>query len=42
MDYSELEKGIKFIFGKKGEDVVNKNIEALKAGKDFAETYLKK
>ena len=35
--FEELEKALQTIFGKKGEDVVAKNIAALKAGRDFAE-----
>jgi len=35
-----LENGIKFIFGRKGEAIVAKNIEALKAGKELAEKEL--
>lgn len=42
IEFEKLENGIRFIFGRKGEDVVNKNIEALRAGKEFADTYLKK
>ncbi|MFO7810703.1 MAG: indolepyruvate oxidoreductase subunit beta [Candidatus Delongbacteria bacterium] len=42
IDFSELEKGIKFIFGRKGDEIVNKNIEALNAGKKFADEFLDK
>ncbi len=35
--YDKLEEGIKFIFGRKGEKVVESNLKAMKAGKDFAE-----
>ena len=34
--YDKLEEGIKFIFGRKGEKVVESNLKAMKAGKDFA------
>jgi len=34
--YESLENGIKKIFGRKGEKVVNLNIEALKTGRKFA------
>jgi indolepyruvate ferredoxin oxidoreductase, beta subunit len=34
--YEKMEAGIKFIFGRKGEDIVNKNLEALMAGRKFA------
>ena len=37
--YKSLENGIKKIFGRKGEKVVALNIEALKAGKEFAEKF---
>lgn len=33
----KLEEGIKSIFGKKGEEVVNLNIQAFRLGKEFAE-----
>ncbi len=42
IDFSKLEAGIKFIFGRKGDEIVNKNIEALRAGKSFSENFLKK
>jgi len=35
--YQSLENGIKKIFGRKGEKVVQQNIAALKAGRDYAE-----
>ena len=34
IDFSELEKAIRNIFGRKGEDVVNTNIAAIRAGRD--------
>jgi len=40
IEFSKLENAIKFLFGKKGEDVVNKNIEALKKGRAFSENSL--
>lgn len=40
IEFSKLENAIKFLFGKKGEDVVNKNIEALKKGRSFSENSL--
>jgi indolepyruvate ferredoxin oxidoreductase, beta subunit len=39
IDFEKLQKGIRFIFGSKGEEVVNKNIEAIKAGKEFAKKF---
>ncbi|HAQ61315.1 TPA: indolepyruvate oxidoreductase subunit beta [Candidatus Delongbacteria bacterium] len=42
IDFEKLEKGIRFIFGSKGEEVVNKNIEALNAGKEFSEKFRNK
>ena len=33
--YESLEQGIRELFGRKGEDIVNANIKALKAGHDF-------
>ncbi|HPO56196.1 MAG TPA: indolepyruvate oxidoreductase subunit beta [Ignavibacteriaceae bacterium] len=35
--YASLEKGIKTIFGRKGEEVVSLNLRALEAGRKFAE-----
>jgi indolepyruvate ferredoxin oxidoreductase beta subunit len=35
--YEKLEEGIKFVFGRKGEEVVEANLKAMKAGKDFAD-----
>lgn len=37
MDYNKMESAIQFVFGKKGEDLVNLNLKALKAGREFAE-----
>jgi indolepyruvate ferredoxin oxidoreductase beta subunit len=36
LPYENLETGIKKIFGRKGEKVVRLNIDALKAGREFA------
>jgi indolepyruvate ferredoxin oxidoreductase, beta subunit len=35
MDFSLFENALKQIFGRKGEEVIQMNIEALKAGRDF-------
>lgn len=37
--YQSLENGIKNIFGRKGEKIVQLNIDALKAGREFAEKH---
>jgi indolepyruvate ferredoxin oxidoreductase beta subunit len=37
--YTSIENGIKKIFGKKGEKVVQLNIDALRAGRKFAEAH---
>ncbi|MEJ2105382.1 MAG: 2-oxoacid:acceptor oxidoreductase family protein, partial [Ignavibacteriaceae bacterium] len=34
--YESLENGIRKIFGRKGERIVNVNIDALKSGREFA------
>jgi len=39
--FEELEKALQTIFGRKGEEVVNANIAALKAGREFADNYQK-
>ena len=36
MDYGKLEAAIRYTFGKKGDQVVDLNLAALKAGRDFA------
>lgn len=36
LDYASLEHGIRQMFSKKGEDIVNLNIAALRAGRDLA------
>jgi indolepyruvate ferredoxin oxidoreductase beta subunit len=40
MRYEKLEDAICSIFRNKGEDVVNKNLQALKAGRDFTERQI--
>ncbi len=37
--YESLEAGIKKIFGSKGDEIINLNLEALRAGKEAAEKY---
>jgi indolepyruvate ferredoxin oxidoreductase, beta subunit len=37
IDFQKLEAAIRFFFGKKGEDLVTLNINALKAGRDFTQ-----
>ncbi len=37
MDFEKLENAIRFIFGKKGEELVNINLKALRAGRQFAQ-----
>ncbi len=37
MDFEKFKNAVKFIFGKKGEDIVNTNIKALEAGRKFAQ-----
>jgi len=39
--YEKFEEAIRFIFGKKGDDVINVNLKAMKAGKDFADNMIK-
>lgn len=39
--YASLENGIRQIFGRKGEKVVQLNLEAMKAGREFAEVEIK-
>jgi indolepyruvate ferredoxin oxidoreductase, beta subunit len=39
--YDKLEDAIRSIFGRKGEDIVNVNLKAMKAGRDFAENVTK-
>jgi len=40
IDLSKIENAIKLLFGRKGDDVVRLNLEALKAGRKFAEKNL--
>jgi len=40
MDYQTLENAIRFIFRNKGEDVINKNLQALKAGRNYTDKQL--
>ena len=37
MEYAKLTESIRFIFRNKGEEIISKNLEALKAGRDFTE-----
>ena len=37
--YENMESGIRKIFGRKGEEIVNLNIDALKAGREFAKEH---
>jgi indolepyruvate ferredoxin oxidoreductase beta subunit len=37
LTYEKLEEGIKFIFGKKGKEIVQVNLNAMKAGRKIAE-----
>ena len=36
LPYEKLEDGIRFVFGRKGDKIVNSNLQALKAGKKIA------
>ncbi|NLV18638.1 MAG: indolepyruvate oxidoreductase subunit beta [Bacteroidetes bacterium] len=38
--YESLESGLRKLFGRKGEDIVQMNLKALKAGRDFAVTKI--
>ncbi|MDR1880884.1 MAG: indolepyruvate oxidoreductase subunit beta [Tannerellaceae bacterium] len=42
IEYSKIENGIRQIFGRKGEEVVNMNLKALKIGYDVAQCLLQK
>ncbi len=42
LSIQQIEKGIKTLFGPKGEDVVNHNLKALRLGYDFAMNNIKK
>ena len=37
IEFSKIENGIRTIFGRKGEEVVNMNLDALRRGRQFAE-----
>jgi indolepyruvate ferredoxin oxidoreductase beta subunit len=37
IEFSKIEEGIRRIFARKGEDIVNMNLEALRRGRQFAE-----
>ncbi|UCH96696.1 MAG: indolepyruvate oxidoreductase subunit beta [Candidatus Aminicenantes bacterium] len=37
LPFKKMQEGIRMIFGKKSEDIINKNLEALKAGRKYAE-----
>ncbi len=39
LKYSSLEYALKQLFGKKGDDIVQLNLKALKAGREFAENH---
>lgn len=41
IDITELEEGIRTIFGRKGEDIVEMNIKALRAGCEYAQQNIK-
>ena len=37
IEFSKLEDGIRQLFGRKGEEVVEVNLKALRAGREFSE-----
>ncbi|MFH2142555.1 MAG: indolepyruvate oxidoreductase subunit beta [Bacteroidota bacterium] len=39
LPFENFEYGIQFIFGRKGEEIVNANLKALRAGREFAEKH---
>jgi len=41
IDYTEMQKAIRMIFARKGDDIVKLNLDALQAGRDFAEAHMK-
>ncbi len=41
MTYEKLENAIRFIFKKKGDDIIQMNLKALKAGREIADQHLK-
>lgn len=42
IDFEMLKKGIRYIFGRKGEEIIEKNIATLEAGRSFAEAHRSK
>jgi len=42
IDFEKLEYAIKLLFGRKGEEVVNANINSLKAGREYADKQISK
>jgi indolepyruvate ferredoxin oxidoreductase beta subunit len=36
LEFEKLKDGIRFLFGRKGEEVVQANIKTLEAGRDYA------
>jgi indolepyruvate ferredoxin oxidoreductase beta subunit len=40
IDYTELQDAVKRIFSRKGDEIVNLNLVALNAGRDFAEAHM--
>lgn len=40
ISYSAMEDAIRFIFKRKGEEIINMNLEALKAGREFTDAHL--
>jgi indolepyruvate ferredoxin oxidoreductase beta subunit len=40
IDYTEMQKAIRLIFARKGADIVKLNLDALQAGRDFAEAHM--
>jgi indolepyruvate ferredoxin oxidoreductase, beta subunit len=40
MEYEKLEDAIRFIFKRKGDEVISKNLQALKAGREFTQKQI--
>jgi indolepyruvate ferredoxin oxidoreductase beta subunit len=40
MEYTSLTDAIRYIFRKKGDEIINKNLDALNAGRDFAKEHI--
>jgi len=40
IDYAEFQEAIRHIFARKGEEIVKLNLDALQAGRDFAEEHM--